>query len=385
MWSEELSPNGHLNKDDVKINDVLYEYDGPLIFHGIIRGILSCLISKVLETDTGDLFMACQVDNQTLKSLKSGKLSVYGAFAQDQYWIYKSTDNGGMPFWLVDHLEIPERFFARPGKPLHYWQGSAADSLDQAESLLSLKFQGVGLSSRGMPLGKLKALVDQSYSSMKKLLTPPSLINSRASTFDFEVAPIRFASLHVSAISPVINMGAIRRSRPGITEDKVKDEFYSRQSFLTSKLAEIDSIRSDGGINKDYAAENFVFLSSLVELLPKEDGFLSSTEISSHGAEGHTSVLFDKNGAQEIRDSIEESISDIVTEVGSIGGFIEKAGTVRFRSRRGKEVTCVFSAGEFEALTNAEGFKKGSRIEISGRITIRPKVDLMKVSSWRLL
>lgn len=385
MWNDDLPPSGHLDQNDVQINDVLYEYDGPLIFHGVLKGILSCIVSKVLETDTGDLFMACQVDNQTLKSLKDGRLSVYGAFAQNQYWIYKSGQNGEMPFWLVDHPDIPERFFARPGKPLHYWQGSAADSLDQAEALLSLKFQGFGLSARGMPLGKLKALVDQSYSSMKKLLTPPSLINSRASTFDFEVAPIKFASLHVSAISPVINMGAIRRSRPDVTEEKVKDEFYSRQSFLTSKLAELESIRNGEGINKDYATKNFVFLSSLVDLLPKEDGFLSSTEISSHSIEGHTSIVFDKDGAQEIRDSIEESISDTVTEVGSIGGFIEKSGTVRFRSRRGKEVTCVFSAGDFEALTNAEGFKKGARIEISGRIIIRPKVDLMKVSSWRLL
>ena len=384
-WSIERVEDGHLPSSSLRVSETLYEYDEPLIFSGSF-GPLRCLFLKISETSGLSTFVATEVSSGVIDHLKGGRISVLGALDSDDYWVLSSDSSSDqIRYWKVQRSELPDRFLPKSGRALYHWLGSAPDSVVQAEGLLSLKFRGPELSDAGMPLGKLKALIDQSYTSMRRLLTPISLLNSRGSTFDIEVAPVKFASLLVSARSPVLNAASILRRDPAADVDKIEGEFYEKANVLSKKLQEYSEVRGTNQFNERYATENLHFLLSILDLLPDEGGFLSSTEINARGSNGVSIVSFDKDQASEVREIISIATDKTVEEVGLVGGFIQKSQTVRLRSARGKEVTCWFRSGDFDALTEEPGFRKGARIKLSGKLTIRPRIDYMRVESYSLL
>lgn len=384
-WTHFDAPDGTLPKSALSVVQTLYEYDEPLIFSSMF-GPVKCLFIKVNEVEKYSIYLGCEVDANDIDHLQSGRVSVFGILDVPQFWIVSSNpESAEIAYWRVEHARVPPEFFPKPGTGLYHWHGSVPDSVMQAESLLSLKFKGPALKHSGMPLGKLKALVDQSHRSIRNLLTPLSLLNTKSSTFDVEVAPLRFASLVISARKPVLNNAAIKRNRPDVDLTKVEGEFFQRSADISKKLGELARIRGTASFDRQYATDNFSFLSAIADLLPDEDGFLSSTEINAQGANGMEILRFDKSEASQLRGAIDEASQNTVTEVGTIGGYIEKSQTVRLRSLRGKEVTCHFRVGEYERLTNDAGFRKGASIKIFGKLTIRPKVDYMNVEDYDLL
>ncbi len=385
LWTHFDPPDGSLPKSALSVSQTLYEFDEPLIFSGML-GPVKCLFIKANQVENYGIYLGCEVSEKDLDHLKSGRVSVFGLLDETQFWIVSSDpQSADVAYWRVDHARVPPAYFPKPGVGLYHWHGVVPDSVMQAESLLSLKFRGPSLKHSGMPLGKLKALVDQSHKSIRNLLTPLSLLNTRSSTFDVEVAPLRFASLVISARKPVLNNAAIRRNRPDVDLTTIEGEFFQRSTEISKKLGELASIRGTPSFDKQYATENFSFLNAVADLLPHEDGFLSSTEINAQGANGVEVLRFDKDEASQLRGAIDEASKSTVAEVGTIGGYIEKSQTVRLRSLRGKEVTCHFRVGEYERLTNDARFRKGASIKMFGELTIRPKVDYMNVRDYELL
>lgn len=72
-----------MNGDDSTIEpiDVLYQYDSPLIFTSKI-GFFDAIFCKVDELENSDLYLATNISLDTISALKTGRLSVRGAFSQ---------------------------------------------------------------------------------------------------------------------------------------------------------------------------------------------------------------------------------------------------------------------------------------------------------------
>ncbi|MDE3811642.1 hypothetical protein I7I49_15305 [Sinorhizobium meliloti] len=385
VWQIDQRPDGDLGSVVVEPRETLYEYDEPLIFRSTV-GLVDLLLTKVARAQDKSIYLACQTDNRTVEALRAGRLSVAGAFDRKSYWIVALDNQSRIAaYWNRFREEVPKRFFAKPGLGLYHWHGIVPDSLEQSYALLAIKFKGSDLTEAGIPLGKLKSLVDKSFSTVRKLLTPTQLINTRSSTFDVEVAPPKLASLVIAVKEPVINMRAVRRI-PALNKYSKNDielAVKARGEEFAKKLLEIQYLSKHHAMDDAYAEENFAYLDILSEILPDEDGFVSSVEFNTTGSDGLATVVFDRDDAGSIRDSVKAVEGREITEHGIVNGLITSSRTVRLRSVRGKDVTCVFASELYEHLLADPNFRVKGPISLTGRLTRRKKIDLMDVKAFR--
>uniref|UniRef100_A0A9E7ZVM9 Uncharacterized protein n=1 Tax=Bosea sp. NBC_00436 TaxID=2969620 RepID=A0A9E7ZVM9_9HYPH len=381
MWNPHAAPAGDLGNMVLEPVEVLYEYDGPVIFRAK-AGLVDLLLSKISEHEKVSRYLSCTTNNDSVEALKSGRLSVYGALDRDSFWIIDIDAQARVQrYWNCARDDVPGRFFPKPGLGLFHWQGAVPDTLEQSSAILALKFRGAELTEHGIPLGKLKELIDQTFSTIRKILTPPQLANTRSSTFDVEVAPLKFASLVIAIKEPVINMQAIGRikSLRKYTKEDIEAEVRARSGEFVRKLQEVSMFTRTGIFHEGYAEANFVFLDTLSELLPDENGTISSIEFNGPTEHGTATVIFDQKASDIVRKLSESTRGKSVTETGFIAGMMIKAQTIKITSLRGKDVTCVFSHEYYDKLLENERFKVRSRVKLKGQLTRRPRVDLMQV------
>ncbi|MER9568879.1 hypothetical protein NKI77_06785 [Mesorhizobium opportunistum] len=370
----------------VEPSETLYEYDGPLIFRARL-GIVDLLLSKLADRDGSQTYLACQTDDRTVDSLREGRLSVYGAFDQRSYWILLLDPSLRVAsYWNCLREDLPPKFLPKAGLGLFHWHGQVPDSLEQSFALLAIKFRGASLTENGIPLGKLKNLVDQSFSTVRKLLTPAALAHTKSSTFDVEVAPPKLASLVIAVKEPVINMTAVRRIRAldRYTRQDFENAVRTRGEDFAKKLLEVQFVTKTKTVDKDYATENFILLDILSDILPDEKGFVSSVEFNAKTGSGFTTVVFDRDAGGSIRNMAKSTQGRVVTEIGSISGVISGSKSLRVKSVRGKEVTCSFGSESFDMLLEDPLFKLHNPINVTGKLWRRPRIDFMDVDSYRI-
>ena len=382
-WTFNSTFSDKLVDQEIDLTDILYEYDEPVIFRGKI-GALDCIFNKISSRNDGSYYLANEVDDKTISALKSGKLSVRGAFTSKAYWIfYKKNNTKDFYYSKLYSEEVPDRFLPKSGVPMYYWQEEAPDSLAQANSLFSIKFKGEGLNDKSIPLGKLKHLVDKSFTTVRALLTPIDLLNTKSTTLDYE-CEIALSSFVVAVQNPIINLQAINR-RPGqedLTIKGIEKGIIHRGNVLSSKLLELHEFIEGGKDISAYASENLILTMALSYLLPDDESFFESVEFSASYGESIKRVVFDKNDSHIIHKALEDIEGKVVQDKGKISGGTEKARTVRIMSLRGRQVTCKFSADDF-SLVAPEGKLDLSRyISVWGVLEKRDRVDFMKVEKF---
>lgn len=381
MWNPQAAPAGDLGNMVLEPFEVLYEYDGPVIFRAK-AGLVDLLLSKISEHGQVSRYLSCTTNDESVEALKAGRLSVYGALDRDSFWVIDiDAQSRVQRYWNCSRDDVPGRLLPEPGLGLFHWQGAVPDTLEQSNAIIALKFRGAELSENGIPLGRLKELVDQTFSTIRKILTPPQLANTRSSTFDVEVAPLKFASLVIAVKDPVINMQAISRVKAlrKYTRADFDAAVRARGEEFVRKLQEISALTRTGLVHQGYAEDNFAFLDTLSELLPDERGNISSIEFNGSTEDGVATVVFDQNAAEVVRKLSDSTQGKTVTETGFIAGLMVKAQTIKISSLRGKDVTCVFSTEHYEELLENERFKVRARVKLRGQLTRRPRVDLMQV------
>ncbi|MBX8812127.1 hypothetical protein [Pseudochrobactrum sp. AO18b] len=387
MWSADKKPDGNLNNMVVLPEDVLFEYDEPLIFRTTF-GLMNALVSKVSERDGVGIYLACETNNRTVKALKEGSLSVFGAFDNPSLWLLAIDDAMSVQsYWNCSRSEVPSRFFAKPGVALYHWYGLVPDTIEQATALLALKFRGPMLTEDGMPLGKLRSIVEQASITVRKLLAPIELIKSKSSTFDVEVAPLKFASLVIAVKDPVFNMKAIHRTKS--LQLKTRDEFQSDVEFrgmeFAKKVQEVHILTKNNGLDDNYARENFSILDVLADVLPNEDEGISSLEFNIRTNEGMRTVIFDSKDADKIKHRLNVIQFQSIAEIGVIDGVLNRSNTIRLISQRGTEVTCEFNEVQFKHLISDPLFNIGVMIQLTGQLKRRPRRDKMTVDSYSFI
>ncbi|PDS45213.1 hypothetical protein CO662_24940 [Rhizobium anhuiense] len=387
MWNLDSLPDGNLDRQVIVPVDTLYEYDGPMIFRTRI-GLVDLLCNKVSRRNGLDIILACQTDDRTITALKDGKLSVHGAFAREAYWIISLDDEDRIAaYWNCRRVDLPDRFFAKPGLGLFHWFGTVPDSLEQTSALLAIKFRGEALTEAGMPFGKLKGLLDQAFETARKILIPPQLANTKSSTFDLEVAPLRFASLMIAVKEPVINMQAIRRNR---TLDKYERADFelavrNRGADFATRLQDVYRTTQNNQLDDRYAEENFAFLDVLADILPDEQSFIDSVEFNAASTHGLTTVVFRKDEASAIKAKVQGADARRVVEHGSVTGITVASKSLRIRSVRQKDVTCYLTADHFAELLAERESILNRAIELRGTLTRRQRRDLLQVDQYRLI
>lgn len=381
MWTLDRPADGDLNGQVIEPSETLYEYDGPMIFRAEL-GLVNILCNKVSVRNNRHLYLACQTDDRTVEALKEGKLSVFGAFDRPSFWILSLDEQFQITsYWNCDREEVPKRFFAKPGYGLYHWQGRVPDSLMQASSMLAIKFKGPELTEDGIPFGKFKELMDQAFDAVRKLLTPVPLLNRRTSTFDFEIAPPKFASLVIAVKEPVINMASIRRTKAlkQYSREQLESAVQHLGEDFAERIVELKELADSDKIDGKYASDNFSFLDILADILPQPDGDIDSVEFTAFGKNGIETAVFDQKASADIKHKLAVAQANAVVEHGVIIGITAQSATLLVQSIRGKVVTCRFEREYFDNLLKEDQFKIHRPVRLRGNMFKRPRRDLMDV------
>lgn len=389
MWTPDTPPDGALVDFSVAPSVVLYQYDEPLIFRAKF-GMLDCLLSKFDEDDeepASSYYLACETDDSIIDALRSGRLSVRGALDCEYSWILKVAVDGAVSsYWRVARSDLPAGCLPKSGVALFHWMPRAPDSLAQAQSLFSVKYRGDSLRADSIPLGKLKSLVDRSYTAVRELLTPVQLRNTKSSTLDFD-CQLEVASLLIAVQRPVINMAAIRRNKKldRYSDRDLFDAIVQGSLNLGGKLEEAVEASREEGLMAAFAEGNLSVVETLAEILPDEDSFVSSVEFTvAHGAE-IKNVMFDRESSKKIRGGLSAIDGRVMHQTGRITGLREKSRVVQIESDRGKPISCVFTAEQYAQVLPDGKLDTTQRISVRGSLKIRPRVDLMEVERFQLL
>ncbi|MGR9499430.1 hypothetical protein ACU8OJ_21980 [Rhizobium leguminosarum] len=381
MWTLQRPVDGDLDRQSINPTETLYEYDGPMIFRTKI-GLADILCNKVSTRGDQHLYLACQTDDRVVEALRNGRLSVFGAFDHTSYWILSlDEDLSVRGYWNCYREDVPKKYFAKPGLGLYHWHGAVPDSLEQASAMLAIKFKGPELTQDGMPFGKFKDLMDQSFDAVRKLLTPVQLLNRRSSTFDFEIAPPRFASLVIAVKEPVFNMPSIRRTKElkKYTRDELERAVQYLGENFADRIIELKTLADEDKIDEKYAAENFSFLDILSEILPQLDSDIDSVEFTASGRNGRYTALFDQKISSDIKQKLAVAQANAVIEHGVIMGITSKSATLLVQSIREKIVTCKFEREYFDIFLQADQFKINRPVRLRGPMIRRPRRDYMDV------
>ncbi|MGK6313747.1 hypothetical protein [Neorhizobium sp. DT-125] len=383
MWTLDRPADGDLDGQVIDPSETLYEYDGPMMFRAKL-GLVDILCNKVSVRKNKHLYIACQTDERTIQALRDGKLSVFGAFDRPSFWILSLDDDFRVTsYWSCDRVDVPARFFAKPGFGLYHWHGRVPDSLVQASSMLAIKFKGPELTEDGIPFGKFKDLMDQAFDAVRKLLTPVPLLNRRTSTFDFEIAPPKFASLVIAVKEPVINMASIRRTKAlkQYSREQLETAVQHLGEDFAERIVELKGLAENDKIDGKYASDNFSFLDILADILPQPDGDIDSVEFTAFGKNGIETAVFDQKTSADIKQKLAVAQANAVIERGVIDGITAKSSTLLVLSVRGKMVTCKFQKEYFDSFLAKDEFKIHRPVRLKGSMFRRPRRDYMEVEN----
>lgn len=384
MWNFDYPVDGDLGNLEIVPEHVLYEYDGPLIFSAKF-GLSHLLFTKVAAKFGHDYYLCCDTNRNEVEALKDGRLSVFGAFDSETYWILALDSTFRVSkYWSCEKGIIPKRYFAKPGLGLFPTFGLVPDTLAQANSIISVKYKGEKLTDNGIPLGKLKAIIDSTSELIRKLLTPIELLNTQSSTFDFEISPLKFSSLVISVKEPIMNMSAIQRVKTmkGITNLNVRNQVRKRGEEFSERLSRIHQAGNEKKYNSEFVSENFEILNIISEVLPKESGYLDSVEFNTFGTLGVSTVVFDKENASYIHSALAKTGTSRVRIKGKIVGFTGKSCSLKLQTEYGREVKCVLDPQRFEDVVSKKTTLYQQHVEVTGEMTRRKRIDVLEVDSY---
>ncbi|WP_201832842.1 hypothetical protein [Microvirga zambiensis] len=382
MWTEDMPSKRGWTNDPLRPAQVLYEFDGPLIFT-VRSGLAEILFYKVDELDDANLFLATQTSDQIISALKEGRLSVRGALLQSNHWVVETSPNLVVTrYWPLSIRDVPESFFPLETVPLYSHFGPAPDSIEQAEAFFSMGFHGEAMTHAGMMFGTFKNLINNAYLTARKVLSPDFLAGSRTSTFDFEMYEPRFGSLIIALKEPVVNSENIRR-RAQLAEvpiDAVQQQIEAQAQSFIKDLGTVVKQADEGVIRPATAESHFYLLDNLQGVLPTDENKITSVEFSVRSDGKTRSLSINKTSGERIQTAYRNLENAIVFDVGTLDVINRPSKTFVMMSKRGKQVTCAMEPEIFNWLLSDERFKPGARIIVRGRRSRRKYRDFLQVS-----
>lgn len=380
MWHIDL-PSCSWTGGEITPSEVLYSYDGPLIFTAKM-GLFGLLYLKIDELGDTDLFLVTQTTDEIVNALRRGLISVRGALDQRSYWIVE-TKSGlqALRYWRANRNEIPESYLPEPGVGLFSSFGVVPDTLEQATAFFAVKFTGGMLTDRSMPFRTFKSLVDSAYDSLFKLLSPTAIGVRLSDIFDFEVLQPKFSSLVIAVNNPTINEPSSRRNSLLLDIQSMETEVEENRSQFFD-LADSMLRQAQGGeINSDFASDNFRILDALSSVVPGEDGRFERVEFNATTRNGRRSVSVDGNLGEKIKRARRLAETETVSKVGVIVEVNSESSTFVMKSSGDRQTTCALEKEVFYRLQHADMLRVGNKISVRGEFKRRSRRDFMQVKA----
>ena len=270
MWQDWNTGRVDWDLGQVVPGEILYYLNGPAIFTSRV-GLSTYLFYKADEIGDSDYYLAAPISEREIAALKNGRLSVRGGLSQSSCWLMQTDFDLNVIRYEMKLEGEARAFLPKAGVPLIGSFATAADSINQTDSLFAFKFFGDDLSEKGMPFSTFKGLVDSVYDVVRKALTPTSLSGGRDRNFiDFSVRQPEFASLLIAIDDPevdVARLAAQRRTR-NLDPNLVAQEAYERGREFAEQIERTVDLAMENRLPANFAADNFAFVQQIVEILP---------------------------------------------------------------------------------------------------------------------
>ncbi len=366
-----------------KINIVktLYQFDEPILFVAKI-GMFSSLFLKTDETDDGQEFISCYIDDGNIEGLIDGRLSIRGAFeAQiDNYLVYANSSYDvtrefkAAPAQLADRL--PER---NVGVFEHL--GECPDVLQEKDAFLSIYFRGEQLNRDHIPYSTLMKLLGSVQGFARNVVMPPSLRGMKTSTFDFLVGDPALGSLMVSIKEPTFNLNRLRQTQNNreLTRDELRIGANNHKDEFFAEVAELVESPERARIESDDVEESIY--ENIKHLLPSDETPYSNVTFSTQNGERLQRISISRERADIVRASYENSNHVSADRWGAIIEINAPSATILIRVPAGAVTTCSFTREAFAALRANPAFRIGGRIALAGELYERPRRDFLSVKS----
>lgn len=383
MWSL-ASPAQPSPIDGLAIlpKEVLYFYDGPTIFTAIL-GLSEVLFQKFDETIHNEFFVATPTNSDKIDALREGRLSVRGAIESDEYWVIQTTGNLKIEkTWKVSEFDFPVRFLPSRHHGLLHQLNPVPDSLEQATGFFSVKYEGPTLSRQSISFRRLKAMIGEVYEVASNYLLPTMSKVSKFSVTDFDVAPLKFASLLISIKRPVVLEDAIRRRKLNIAPaDGLLGQMRQHRDDLMDGMSEVVSEAQRRDLSTRFAGEHVTWISALNTLAPSHGDDVNYVEVAASDADSARMFVIDAEIAARIRGAHSEMARSRVTLRGKVVEINAAASTFVFRANNVRQTTCAWDADRFAASVAAGELVVGANVIASGNFTRRERRDFLAADS----
>jgi hypothetical protein len=364
----------------------LYYFNGPVVFLAHL-GLSHLIFQKFDEDDEVEYFVASETTPEAIEALRSGRMSLRGAIEAERFWVIRT--RGFLVIdciWEVSIYDFPLSLLPKKRNALFHRPHAVPDTVEQALNFFSVKYSDNSLSRESISFRKLKTLLSDVYEVANSYLIP-SLDNiSKYSVTDFEVAPIRFASLLVSLKRPKVLEDAIQRRKLNIAPTAgLLGQMQQQRDELMEGMDEVVEEAQRHALSTNFAGERFAWISALNTLTPPRNEAVDYIEVAASGDEAAKMVVIDASVAARIKDAHSEAIHTPVTLHGPVVVVNSTAATFVFRVNNVRQTTAALERDQFVAAIRSGQLVVGARVAVTGMLTRRTNRDYMTAGTVRYL
>lgn len=386
MTVDQLGWEAGWTKDALVLDDVLFEFDGPMIFTSSF-GAFKAFFSRIDEEDGLHRYAVGTVSDEVMAGIKAGELSVRAALLSEPCFLMDLDGLVVQRYCRVPVAEMPLDMLPASGFTIIPGEVNAPDSLAQRNAYFSVRFSGEKIASDKMMFSLFKGLVDRVYDSSRKLLAPLIMENAKSATYDYPIGPPVFGSLVLNLEPPTLAPGNVKRhlKRTDLDVnlmreifDESRDEFFDEMDDLVEEASEQDmSIAS--------AEKHIRLLGHLQEIIPHEESDFSKVEFhASVGGQLRTVVVSEKVG-ERLKRAHYAAVGDKLTFSGHITIINDKRGTFVMERDTGRELTCNLGDDDFALLEADPRFKGKAKVIVIGNFYKRSRRDYIAVETVTLV
>ena len=372
--------------------EVLYYFDEPLIFW-TRSNFAPLLCTKADERGGVSRYLAVMTSPKSIDALKSGQMSLRAAFLQQWCWLIDATPEFGVVHWEgVETNQVPEFYFPDPGVGLYPHHGFISDAYSahlKTDPFLSVYFKGGSLTENSINFSVFKGLIDEVYSSLRKVFLPAFENLTRAGLSESTIGkilylpllPPKLASLSLQIERPQINLSATNQ-KLDVDWENTHEAFNSLGSTFINSVGEITGRAETDRFMSNLAESLHSTLDVMAQIVPTDDTPFDTVEISSNINGVHQRFEIDSEKGARIKHAYRNLTVHSRSFSGKMIELSLRSNSFIISASNGREITCALSKKNAKEAMDA--FQDGMNISVSGSFHARSRRDYILVKTVTL-
>lgn len=346
-------------------SEILYDFDGPRIFTA--ASALGELLYFLAHEDSQAMrFIVVPTNEQVIRRLKSGVLSVRDALNQPWLWVLDtSLDMTPQKSWRCSLADIPSDVLPKAGVML--WP--------HLEPVFALRAIGDGLSEGNVPVSVIRQVIDGATTALMKISNrvfsrsgmPGRKANGIRQFYDLPAQGFAYNSFEISFKLPDAKQLTLNDGKPLEDLSKEFEEIGNQLQRSIQWALEVDQAQAE---SDDLELD---LLEALEKLVPRQAGIVESVEIRGRiFNNAQQRYLLTRDTSKRVGNALRKA-RFTQERICQISGLIPEMDKDNFTftlrdTSDGREHSCSFPPELIDEVLLA--FNTDKRVTVSGRETL---------------